>query len=544
MSGDGSLQAHDLHLSFDAASGELRVGRSRCVLRPRTASVLAALMAAPDQLLTKDELMRAAWPDAVVTDDSLTQCVKEIRKALGPAASRIRTVPRRGYIFLGDRPRTKATESAVRRRTALAAAAGIVVAAAAAWSGWQTWGRRATPPSSILVMPFATAGGAPAWMAVAVSDALVDELARLPQVRVIATGTASRLGSSGVNAVDAARSLGVSYVVGGTLAEGDGGFELTVRLADTIDGVQHWSDRLRVPRGALADTPSEVAARLTRALEVELASADVALAAAGSVVMPRTQERTLQAWASLNRGSKAEVLRARELFLEVVGADPRDSRAWIGLSHTYITSHVLRWPAAGQGRPDLALAADAMAKALSLEPNQLYARGTEGVIHALNGRLEEARSLLASEIAAYPSNAAALYWLSVVHNQLGDGRAGEAAVQRAIELSPRDSRVSGFHRVKAASLMIQGRCHDAVAEARMAVGTVNPHRLAYTTLAMALQCDGQADLAREAMHEFLARNPGYTLRAFMSEELSQRPEYIAKRQPFYDALVAAGLPRG
>jgi DNA-binding winged helix-turn-helix (wHTH) protein len=57
------------------------------------------------RVVTKDELLEVNWPGVTVTDDSLTQCISEIRRALGDAGrDLVRTVPRRGYmIVLSDR---------------------------------------------------------------------------------------------------------------------------------------------------------------------------------------------------------------------------------------------------------------------------------------------------------------------------------------------------------------------------------------------------------------------------------------------------------
>ena len=62
----------------------------RCDISPRIKAVL----------ISKDEFIKAVWPDVFVTDDLLVQCVMDIRQALGDDAHRIvKTVPRRGYIF-------------------------------------------------------------------------------------------------------------------------------------------------------------------------------------------------------------------------------------------------------------------------------------------------------------------------------------------------------------------------------------------------------------------------------------------------------------
>jgi len=54
----------------------------------------------PQRLVRREELLAAAWQGVVVTDDSLTQCLVEIRRAIGDETrSIVRTVPRRGYLL-------------------------------------------------------------------------------------------------------------------------------------------------------------------------------------------------------------------------------------------------------------------------------------------------------------------------------------------------------------------------------------------------------------------------------------------------------------
>ena len=102
---------------FHPLSGELRVGDHVARVRPRTATLLGHLARNADRLIGKDELLAAVWPDAVVTEDSLVQCVKEIRSALGADFKHfLRTVPRLGYALLTptelDGPRRRPTPRA------------------------------------------------------------------------------------------------------------------------------------------------------------------------------------------------------------------------------------------------------------------------------------------------------------------------------------------------------------------------------------------------------------------------------------------------
>jgi DNA-binding winged helix-turn-helix (wHTH) protein/tetratricopeptide (TPR) repeat protein len=68
-------------------------------LRPRTADVLAHLVAHAGRVVPKQALFDAVWGDVAVTDDSLVQCLVEIRRALGPDHALVRTVRGRGYLL-------------------------------------------------------------------------------------------------------------------------------------------------------------------------------------------------------------------------------------------------------------------------------------------------------------------------------------------------------------------------------------------------------------------------------------------------------------
>ncbi len=72
-------------------------------LRRQSFDVLRYLVEHPGRLIGKDELIEKVWPHALVTDDSLVQCVKDVRAAMADTGHRIvRTVPRRGYMFLPE----------------------------------------------------------------------------------------------------------------------------------------------------------------------------------------------------------------------------------------------------------------------------------------------------------------------------------------------------------------------------------------------------------------------------------------------------------
>ena len=89
--------------TLDVARGCVLKAGEEIKLRPKVYETLKYFVEHPGRLIGKQELMKAVWPDAFVTDDSLVQCTLELRRALDDRAQKIlKTVPRRGYLFTAE----------------------------------------------------------------------------------------------------------------------------------------------------------------------------------------------------------------------------------------------------------------------------------------------------------------------------------------------------------------------------------------------------------------------------------------------------------
>ena len=72
-------------------------------LRPKSFALLRLLVENPSRLLDRDAIMEAVWPDVVVSDELIAQCVRDIRKALGDEALQVvKTVPKRGFLLAAE----------------------------------------------------------------------------------------------------------------------------------------------------------------------------------------------------------------------------------------------------------------------------------------------------------------------------------------------------------------------------------------------------------------------------------------------------------
>jgi len=75
--------------TLDIARHSLRAADREIALRPKSFQLLRYLVENPDRLVTTEELLKAIWPNVVVTNESLTHCVREVRQAIGDSKQTI-----------------------------------------------------------------------------------------------------------------------------------------------------------------------------------------------------------------------------------------------------------------------------------------------------------------------------------------------------------------------------------------------------------------------------------------------------------------------
>ena len=143
-------------------------GRLITTLRRQTAETLKALAANPGEIVTKDKLMETVWGNIAVSEDSLVQCVIEIRKALGDDKHRIiRTLPKRGYVLetkaIDDDGNATGLPLATHRRVSwIGLAAGLAVPVLGAAAYFWPIPEPDADYSAIAVLPVEKTNGDPA----------------------------------------------------------------------------------------------------------------------------------------------------------------------------------------------------------------------------------------------------------------------------------------------------------------------------------------------------------------------------------------------
>src|SRR5688572_23382531 len=234
---------------FDPRRGVLTVSGKPSALRPQTAAVLEELLKRAALLVTREELLGAVWPGRVVTQNSLEQCVSELRRDLaGSAGCMLRTVPRRGYVL----------EAEVRSAEAPPRAG-------------------ANGSRSLAVLPLAADGGAAlvTRFASALTQELITEIARAPCVNVVSESMAATCARRDRDIRRVGRDLGVDYVVEGRVWRERGGWRVALVASETVEARQVWAERFdEAGRRDAALLRRWIAARVCNVLATELTATE------------------------------------------------------------------------------------------------------------------------------------------------------------------------------------------------------------------------------------------------------------------------------
>ena len=141
-------------------------------------------------------------------------------------------------------------------------------------------------------------------------------------------------------------------------------------------------------------------------------------------------------------------------------------------------------------------------------------------------------------IAHFPSDHTSHHHRCSALLRLGRFEESVPSCERALRISPRDSRVPIWHGLIGMNRFMQGRYAEAAERARLTVGGL-PHLPFYwLLLAASLERDGQSEEARRVWADFRARHPTFALTQATSMWPATQPDFVAGR----DVIVATVRP--
>jgi TolB-like protein/Tfp pilus assembly protein PilF len=417
---------------IDLAADELRSTTGEQVdLRPRSLAVLRLLAENAGRLVSKDEIIASVWGDVVVTDDSLTQCVADIRKAIGDGDRRIlRTLPRRGYLLVPSQRKADLPTDTSNRPV-------------------------------IAVIPFTSPVNAKGQaLAIGVASEILNELARHRDLKVIGRDSSFALGGQAASAQELGQRLGARYLVEGTAQRSKNMLVVDVQLVDTRNGVIAWGDRFSAIAADIPRVQQFIVGRIAASLRISMREAEKQEVLGRAPADLGVYELTLRG-AGKHRFNAEATRAAREDLEAAIRLDPNYApawglRAWINMVD--IWNHLT-------GEWDLSRI-DAVAgqfrHAIELAPNS--AKAYQGLSQAVltMGDLEQALKLSCRAMELAPSDPDCLLFHAVTLFESGDLSGAAEAIEKALELHP--MRPSYYSFYYAMILWGSERYHEALDE--------------------------------------------------------------------------------
>jgi TolB-like protein len=467
---------------LDTGAFELRADGAAVHVEPQVLSLLILLAGNPDRLVGKDEIVEKVWGGRIVSEAAVAARIKSARKALGDDGKRqrfIRTVHGKGLRFV-------APVSFVRPAEAMPAPENPDRPAPAG-----------DDRPSIAVLPFAHLGGPGplAFLAEALADELIGDLARLRWLLVIARASSFRFRNREIDCAEVGAALRVKYCLTGTLEEAGRTVTLSVQLARTSDNALVWAERFSAPRAELDRLRQEVLAAVIANLEVRIPQSEAQLAR-------RSPLAALDAWSLYHLGldhmfrfNKADNASAAALFERALAIDNDFSRALSGLSFTSFQDAFLQYS------PDVPAKAERARvlaeQALLSDPLDPFAHLNLGRALWLHDGIPQSVDRLSECIALSPNYAQAIYskaWAEMTQCD-SDKSAENAAL--ALRLSPLDPLRYAFLAVRSMSALLAGDYAAAADWGDKAAHTPGAHKLVALIAAMGNNAAGKRERAAQ-----------------------------------------------
>jgi adenylate cyclase len=510
-SGPDAVRINARHV--DLQRGVISYGGADVALRPQSLAVLRLLLQTPGALVTKYALMGHVWPGVAVTDDSLVQCITEIRRALGDDEHVIvKTVPKRGYTL----------EAALRPQ-------------------------RASPEPAIAILPFANLSGDPAQdhYGKAVADDIITVLSRYPTLRVVSR-MSSFVYDKPVRVQDVGRELEADYVMEGSVRKSDGRLRVTAQLIDAASGDHVWADRFE-EGGNDIDAQESIGVRIynvVAGLRGQIRRKEHAQAWAKPDAALEEYDYYLRGDRLFFRFAREHNLKARQVYAEGLAKFPGSTLLRVMIAWTHLNMLELGWSDDPGADADAAWEFGSAARAAQNKSplESFLSRWQMSVLHYFcHGDFESAVAGARAAVKLVPFDPYTRGYLSYV--LIGAGQIEEAR-DWLEESIPRDIAPLNFYFEQL------GLAHYFLGDAELALETFKRMSTPWTQPRTILRAAcfaraGRFDEARAEVAAHLKRYPGWTIAKEARWPTGRAPKFAEPMLSAYlDDLRKSGLPEG
>ena len=491
---------------LDLRQGRLRKGGVDVALRRKSLSLLTYLVQNSGRVLGKDELLTAIWPDVEVSDDSLAQCMKDIRKVLGSEGTDfIRTVPRRGYVVDDSEVHPLRDEPAA-----------------------------ANP--SVAVLPFAVMSSEPEqeFFAHGLVEDILATLSKLSGLSVIAHHSSFAYKGGTVDISQIAQELGVRFVLEGGVQKSGDRLRIIVQLNDATSGTQIWAERFDRSIKDLFAIQDEITLTLATEMQVRLTEGEQAR-------LRYTTTTNVEAWnlwiqglnhSRSSHGTDFHVQACRS-WEKALTLDPNSAALMGMLAFRYFADARHGYTEAPRA-VSLNKAEVYVEKALAIDPENPDAHRAAAGILLLRQEFEDATIAARRAIKFGPSMADVLGFSAFVLTSCGRATEAIGHAEKAIALSPKHP--GWYFGVLGNAYRLAGR-RDAALEAFRGHHAREPG-FGLADIVIIQEQAGLMEEARATAQQLAILRPSFTVASFTRTQFRSDGEQLAKD---IASLRAAGV---
>jgi adenylate cyclase len=407
---------------------------------------------------------------------------------------------------------------------------------------------RGTLPS-IVVLPFTNLSGDAKqdYVVDGITDSLMSDLVRaLPHIFVVSRETAFTYKGRAADARQIGRELEVRYLLEGSVALDGERVRVNVRLTETRDGSQLWSERFDTERKGMLAMQDEIVSRVSRAIGLTVVDLEARRSLNERPGSGELTDLIMRGKAVLNRPSTAAtMLEARGLFEQALTVQPTSVDALAGVASTLVFEFLNGYYETG-GERRLRRAEALIERALAIDPRHLQAMKARAALRRAQGKLDDAIAAAEAVIAENPGEPWAYKEIGLDALYLGRPEQALEWFDKAARIGPRDPMRWTWLDARGHALILLGRDEEAIRTLISALDANPKNAASRAFLAAAYALAGRLDDARDALAAYDAERPGTRISTFRMQApvpfALTSAAYQAQRARLAEGLRLAGMP--
>ena len=478
---------------LEAAKRVLRHGDDPVALAPKVLETLVVLVSRHGELVEKDELMKAVWPDTFVEEANLTVNISILRKTLEngePGRSYIETVPKRGYRFVAPvrveeagpgQPQLPGWKAMPRYGLAAAVAGLLLLVAAAvlivhtrerAKSAMTQGEALAAAIHTLAVLPFENLSGDAMqdYVVDGLTEALVTDLAQVHSLSVISRTSVMRYKGTHEAVPEIGRELRADGLVEGSVVLSGDRVRVTAQLIDARADKHLWAWAFEGSRAQIFDIQNQAARAIAEEVRAQLSPDERLRLSASYMPAPEAYESYLKGSYLLAQRTPPTARQAVEQFERAIKIDPRYAQAYAGLADADVV--LLSFDSDPSASDLVRRGKEAAEQALRLD-------GSVGHAHTALAHLKlmyewefaGAEQEYKRGIALNPSDATAHHWYGVMLMFTGRSEEAERELRTALKFDPVSLVIPC---ALGRNYLLTGRLAEAAEQARQVL-ELDPH---------------------------------------------------------------------